>query len=74
MRLDVDLTRLRRAPLVYVGDQERTFAYFKGLAESAGAEFHAVPARGHSGAFQDVEAVAPIVRDFLVRDPATTAQ
>jgi pimeloyl-ACP methyl ester carboxylesterase len=68
LSLPVDLTKLRRPPLVYLGDQEPAFAFLNRLASAVGAEVHAIVGRGHSGAFQDIEAVAPMVRDFLQRD------
>lgn len=58
---------LRRPPLVYSGSQEPSIAEDRADAEAAGAEFHEIPGRGHSGAFQDIDAVAPIVHAYLSR-------
>lgn len=73
MSINVDLSRLRRPPFTYLGDKEATFTFFRQLAAQQGAEFHAIPGRGHAGAFQDIDAVAPIVRDFLLRSQADTS-
>jgi pimeloyl-ACP methyl ester carboxylesterase len=59
---------LRRPPLVYSGSHELSIAEDRADAESVGAEFHEIHGRGHSGAFQDISAVAPIVREYLARD------
>ena len=56
---------LSRPPLVYSGSEEGSIAQDRAEAAEAGAEFHELPGRGHSGAFQDIAAVAPIVRAYL---------
>jgi pimeloyl-ACP methyl ester carboxylesterase len=60
-----DVTVLSRPPLVYSGSEEGSIAQDRAEAASAGAEFHEIPGRNHSGAFQDIAAVAPIVRAYL---------
>jgi len=60
-----DVTVLSRPPLVYSGSEEGSIAQDRAEAAAAGAEFHEIPGHGHSGAFQDIAAVAPIVRAYL---------
>jgi len=60
-----DVSVLNRPPLVYSGSEEGSIAQDRAEAAAAGAEFHEIPGRSHSGAFQDIAAVAPIVRAYL---------
>jgi hypothetical protein len=60
-----DVAVLSRPPLVYSGSEEGSIAQDRAEAATAGAEFHEILGRGHSGAFQDIAAVAPIVRADL---------
>ena len=60
-----DVTVLSRPPLVYSGSEEGSIAQDRAEAAAAGAEFHELPGRNHSRAFQDIAAVAPIVRAYL---------
>ena len=67
-KVGFDPAILRRPPLVYSGSLEESLSEDRADAATAGAEFHEIPGRGHAGAFQDITAVAPIVREYLVRD------
>lgn len=58
--------------LVYMGDKEVFFDDARQTAQHLGAEFAAIPGRGHAGAFQDLAAVEPVVRAFLEAVPAVT--
>jgi pimeloyl-ACP methyl ester carboxylesterase len=51
--------------LVYMGEKELFFEDARETARRIGAGFAVIPGRGHSGAFQDLAAVEPIVRSFL---------
>jgi len=66
-----DVSVLSRPPLVYSGSEEGSIAQDRAEAAAAGAEFHEIPGHGHSATFQDIAAVAPIVRAYLsgVRSP-----
>jgi pimeloyl-ACP methyl ester carboxylesterase len=57
--------------LVYMGDEELFLDDARQTAENIGARFEIIPGRGHSGAFQDLAAVEPIVRSFFEHIPRT---
>lgn len=61
----IDLSGLPQPPLVYLAEREPGFEFFEQQARAINAEFHTVRGRGHYGAFQDVETIAPIVRHYL---------
>jgi len=58
--------------LVYMGDEELFIEDARQTAESIGARFEIIPGRGHSGAFQDLAVVEPIIRSFFEHIPRTT--
>jgi pimeloyl-ACP methyl ester carboxylesterase len=55
--------------LVYMGEKELFLEDARQTADTIGARFEVIPGRGHSGAFQDLAAVHPLVRSFLATVP-----
>ena len=51
--------------MVYAGSEEPTLALMSSGAKALSARFEVIEGMGHAGAFQAIDAVAPLVRRHL---------
>jgi hypothetical protein len=65
-------SRLETPALCYEGTSEVFFDLAEATAQETGAAFIAIEGLGHDEAFQQLDAVAPTVHDFLSRAMAAT--
>lgn len=61
----IDLAGFEGPIFVYAGSEEPTLALMSSGAEALSARFEVIEGMGHAGAFQAIDAVAPLVRRHL---------